>query len=122
MNNRDDLLNEYGVKNFEEMAEVEQDASAVQALEGKTPVVLGDSTFYVKISEKWVGQLGLLTQESLSPAERAKLSELLRILKLRTAVRNAAGKDCRREFLSALREREAIAANLIRQEEQKARQ
>ena len=118
---RDDLLNEYGVNNFEEMVGEEQDALVSQNLEGKTPVALGDATFYVKISERSAGLLSLLTKTGLTAAERYKLADLLRYLKNARQVKNAAGNDCRREFLSALREREAIAANRIRQEE-KARQ
>lgn len=120
-NNHDDLLNEYGVETFEEMVEVEQDAPVAQSLEGKTPVVIGETTFYLKISERSAGLLSLLTKTGLTAAERYKLADLLRYLKNARQVKNAAGNDCRREFLSALREREAIAANRIRQEE-KARQ
>ena len=119
MNSHDDnLLNEYGVETFEEMVGEEQDAPAGQNLEGKTPVALGDATFYLKISEKSAGLLSLLTKTGLTAAERYKLADLLKYLKNARQVKNAAGQDFRRDFLSALREREAIAANRIRQEEQ----
>jgi len=119
-NDRDNLLNEYGVETFEEMADVEQDAPVGQDFEGMTRVALGDATFYLALPEKWAGHLGLLTKnESLTAAERSKLGELLRVLKTRRDVRSGDGQNCRREFLSALREREAVAANRFRQEVQK---
>jgi hypothetical protein len=119
------LHEEYGEPDgTENSAQVE-----ISVPEGKTAIILGNETFFVELPEKFTAvdvQLLIDGPDPEDSNESYRLTELLRCLKQRKNIQGVGvngceteGPEVRRQFIAALKEREGILAQLLRQKLQR---